>query len=498
MTRIRRLGAEFHHPDDFVTGARFFMTYLVDLDAYQQYLDDDISILFTRETQQPSEGQTVSLADNATGYSIYRLAGLKSIWRVNHFKAVSRYTVASVFERNPVPISGSPEVLEAWGKVRRNVIEQCRRAVEWHCAKGRGALVVEDQVGSKGVVPIFRAVDPAGYIPILHPRHRDQVIGHALGEWWRSSDGGATPPEEGRTETERIETDIANRLSFSIIVSQEQADNSDGWITRPVSEDRTFQWAGQNVGVLGSLYDTKKSRIKKLWTFGIDDSVFGSMESNVFEALMHLSNARTSMTRDVRTLRLVPAIVDNANKDERGRFIVDRLEPDLYIPTEQITSGTGFGYVEPPGPNLSMAFMHLYKMAMMNLAYTSDTPPEAWGDEYKSGEPADALHQLRQTFLTKVQDIRDDLVPILSEAFEILTGHSVIMGWESPPFARPEQQDERAIKLKAAGLISVSTGQQMTGVPVEEIQAPMPEGGMMEGQDGEREEPGNDDGAKNP
>ena len=464
MVRLRRLSSEFNSPDQIVPGAILTMPYLADMRAYQEYLDGHLEPLWARNTNEPTDaekmqGRIMSASDDANGFGLYRRTGVNGIWQLNLFHAVSRYTTAVVFEHTPAPIDADAEIAKQWDDVRRPMMREMRKAVDWFTAKGRGVLVLEEQMGSL----VFRAVDPAGWMPIKHPRHRDQVIGQMMLEWWRA-------------EPRVPDTDIATRVDVTIHVTEDDVAHSDGYIPAPVQEVRTFWWQGYSQGALGTLEEVRPSRVLGMWTFGDDWSVYGSMERLVFEALMAASNARTCMTRDVRSDRIIPSVIDEANLDPEGQFYVDLLQPDIRVPVDEMRSGSGFGYVEPPGPAMSEAWAMRYEQALANLAEAADMPRIAFGEGYESREPDAAVRRLTQSFITKITDIRDDLGPIMAEVWELQGGPpGVKIGWGQEPFVDQTQIDDRAIKLHNAGIIGTSTAQAMVGVPIEEVSQPFKE-----------------------
>ncbi|MDE0006223.1 MAG: hypothetical protein OXQ29_26340 [Rhodospirillaceae bacterium] len=448
MVRIRRLGSEFHSPDEIRPGLQLSMQYLADYERWQHYLDDNLAPLYARH----SDGAN---GDKLTGYSYYRNAP-KAIWEMNYFRSVVRAFEAAVWSDMPMPIDASEQITAQWMIQGSDLIRQMRKSIEWRVGFGRGVVWTDEQVGS---VPLFQTSSPAGYIPLLHPYNRDLVLGHVFLNFWR--------------EGERLqETDLANRVTAQIFVTPEAAAQSDGYMQQ-TNVIRIFEYAGQGSGAfgsLGALLGEVPGRLLGVWTYGDDDSIFGSMERNVFEALMHLSNARSALTRDVRPHQIVPTPVDPRNLDSQGRFVIDPVEPNVYVPVDESSGGQSmFGYVEPPGPATSAAFMELHELAMRQLAYVAMTPPEEFGDNYMSGEPAQAVQLLKHTFLMFVIDARDDISRILSEAWATVGGPSdVRIGWSQAPYVDTDAIDARVIRLLSAGLISRSTGQSMAGLPIED------------------------------
>lgn len=460
MTRIRRLGAEFLSYDDIKDGTPLNLSYLSDYKAWQEYLDDNLDILFERHSVAPAPNESQSVTDDMTGYGLYR-NNHKALWRINYFKSIIRAYLASVFESAPTPIDPSPDIAERWKREGRALIREVEKAVEWRIAKGRGVLLCENQVAGAGVEPVFSAVDPAGYLPIRHPRNPDYTIAHMFATWYRVG--------------ERLPySDLADRVDLAIFCDERGAALSDGRM-KPINVVRSYGWNADRggLGTFGAFLGEIPGRILGAWTFGDDDSLFGATEDNVFEAIIALSNSRTTLTRDVRSIVIVPNQVDERNLNAVGQFVIDKLNPVVQIPPETGDGGSKYGYVEPPGPLMAEAYRETHNTALQQIAYTANLPPTVFAEGYQPGEPAEAVRQLTVLHLTYVVDIRDDLSPIMSEGWALTGGPSgVDIGWEQAPYVDQEKVDERAIRLRQAGAISQATLQAMVGVPIEPVDEP--------------------------
>ena len=336
MVRLRKLGSEFHSPEDFVTGANLHMPYLRDMQAYQDYLDGDLSPLFTRMAGNAT-------AQDVTGAIYYKDAGIEGWWHLNLFQAVTRHLVAAVFERSPIPMDSNEAIDALWQEHGPAMIRQARRAVEWFPGKGRGVLKMENRYPG---IPTPIAVDPQFYIPLVDPINRDLTVGDAIVRLWY----------EGERIVDRA---IPNRVTIEICVSQAQADISDGRIPQPVNDVMTFWWAGDEAqgsvgGKLEGLSRSPRPNARNLgiWTFGVDDSIYKSMERNVYEFLLSMTHSRTTLTQDVRATALLPPVTGEESMDpDTGKLVLDRLRPQFQIAVDQGRGGTSaLGYIEPHGP----------------------------------------------------------------------------------------------------------------------------------------------------
>ena len=453
MVRLRQLGSEFHTPEQLGQGAIINMPYLTDFAAYQEYLNGDIHALFSRMAGN-------EFAQNVTGARFYTQAGPAGYWQLNFFRAYIRYLVAAVFDRSPVVLDANPEVQRRWKMDSTRMLRSGRRAVEWFGAKGRGILMVQRRFPGTNI-PL--AVDPKDYLPLIDPIDRDLTYGHALLRTWY--------------EGPRILTDFRNRATIQIYIPQELADISDGRVA-PQNTTRDYVWAGHAQGVVGGTFgqSTRASRenprLQGLWTFGEDDSVFASMERNVYETLLALSNSRTSLTRDIRPVRIEPKLVGTNQVDAQGRLILDLLDPSFSIPPDA-QLGDALGYLHSGGMDTSSAFLQLVEIALDNLAYVANIPREAFGLNMQSNESGEALQKLQATFRTMVIDIRDDLSAIFSLMWPFLGGpEGAEIGWEHEPFASTEEYKRSIREDFKIGLISKPYAQAALGHPIDDTTTP--------------------------
>ena len=464
MVRLRKLATEFYSPDQIKENAILTMQYLDDMRRYQDYMDGDLSRLYAIHTAKPTPEEEKkgfpSRLDDVTGYHLYKTAGRRAMVEVNYFKTVSRAVIAAVFSDLPVALTDDEAVQKQWDMDKDALLKQARMAVDWLVAKGRGVLVVREEIAKASTHAVLRAADPAGYIPIKHRLYQDQVIGHALLSFSYEGD-------------RLINTEIINQVAADIWVSEDDVLNSDGYISAPVNEIRIFGYNGgeEYTGTLGELKRTIKSRIKGLWTFGDDDSIYGEMESVVFNAIVGLTNARTSLTRDIRSPQIIPQLTDPSNRAADGTFHLDPVRPTIQIPPDggSDTSST-FGYSEVRGPEITEAFLVYMDKLIEAMSYASGVTPEAIGENYMPQEPAAAFNAVRQAFIVWITDIRAALSQCLSEAWAMTGGpEGVPVGWEQAPYVDSDKVDDRVIKLLGAGLISVKTAQGMAHLPIEEM-----------------------------
>lgn len=471
--RIRLLQEEFTHPDEIAPGANLTMNYLADYEAYQSYLDGKLDVLFAR--------QRGNLKDqDMTGWKFYVGSTMAGLWKVNYFQSVLRFVRQSVFERHPTVIGGEESVVDQWKEDSREILRQCRQGLDWLTAKGRAVFVVEHKISRGEVVPVFTAKDPAGYLPILLRTDRQVIIGHAFCNWWSSL---------GRM----VGSNRADRVDITIIITEEDAAKSDG-LVKPMNEIRTFTWNTENAAPahLGSLLEVRSpSRVQAVWTIGDDDSTFASMESTSYHANLFLNHSRTALTQDVRSIVILPGMFDAENIGEDGQFVFpDPLNPTVRIPTNMVDSATMYGFVESPGPAKSSAYMDMHGLTMEQLAYDAGLPQEAVGEGYMANESGEAVKTIRSPFITRIVDVQDDFSHMLREAWPLLGGpEGAILGWEHQPGVNQEMLDDRAIKLKGAGLISRATGQAMCDVPIEEVTEATPNDSQDGGNDDARNQP---------
>ena len=468
MVRIRKIGGNFYTPADFHEGTLVNQPYLIDMAAYQDYLDGDMTPLYSRMSadEQTNDLTGLRLYQNDNGQIL-----TQSLFPINIFLAAARYVNASVFEVSPVPVDSSPEVERLWNELRTEFLKAARQSVEWRISKGRGVLQLQNRYPDK---KILIPIDPQFYVPLVDMINRDIVVGDViLQRWYWRPEGANVVPQAP-----------PNRVTIQISVTPEQAALSDGRIPGPVNTVQTFVWAGnEEVGVVGGNSGVLRqlegepgqvqdnARSEAVWTFGDDDSLFKTMERNVFELILAMSNMRSTLTQDVRAAAILPKVTDANSLDANGQFRLDRIRPKYQISADGIDNGAGsaFGYVDPPGPAQAAAYLQLANLCLDNLAYTASMSREAFGLNIQANESGEALSKLQQIFKTQVMDIRDELSRILSEAFKLRTGHETIIAWEREPFTQTKANDDRVINFKKAGLVSTATAQQMLHLPVEEI-----------------------------
>ena len=458
MARLRKLGSEFTHPDQVKVNTLLQMPYLDDMKRYQSYLDGDMQPLYAYFT-----GEENSAINDVTGYKYYFKAGIRSLWQINFFRTISEIYRTTTFEEDPVPDGASKEEQDAWLIDGRRMIDEVKRGVDWLIAKGRFVAVVEKQITATSTLNNFRCVDPVSYFPIVHIRNRDLVLGHILVFWNYGLD-------------ERLETDIAYEVDVDIIIDEDGAALSDGYL-EPMNVLRRYRWSTQpqGRGVTADLIFEGTSNIQKVWTFGNDDSTFGESESNVFNSILALTNSRTSMTNEIRALKQLPAAIDSSNRDKDGRIVLDLLDPIWQIDVDSGQSVGGIGYVEPPGPVMSAGFKELYGQGLDNLAYSAGVPRETLGQNYLSNEPAEALTKLQQIFITRVIDIRDNLSRGFTAALPFMgmdTKYDI--KWRRAPYEKLQLTVEELFSAYDKGLAEAETVQDRIDLPVNpNIKPPM-------------------------
>ena len=455
MVRLRQLGSEFRHPDEVKVGAQMAMPYIKDMQAYQEYIDGDLSKLWARMLGNEK-------TQDITGSAFYTDTGNLGYFPINFFQSVNRNMIAAVFESNPRVLDSGEETQKLWQAEADKLLKAARAGVAWRAPKGRSVWVLERRYPDTLALVAW---DPQYYIPIVDTVDRDLTLGHILWRpWWSGP--------------RVLQHDFPDMVTFYIYVDEEGAAMSEGRL-QVINEVRTFQWSGTlDAGVVASakveeeIVRADGVRVVKIWSNGDDDSIFKTMERTAYEAILAISHSRTSLTQDIRATRIVPRVVDEGSLDANGKVVLDRLRPQYNIPVEEVTGNSALGYLNPPGPGMAEAFFKLFDICLDNLAYTANMPRESFGLGMKHNESGQALAKLQQTFKTMVIDIRTDLSKVLSEAFEAKTGIKATIGWEHEPYVQTSETDKRVSELYKLGLISQSTAQVMSNVPVEEITPP--------------------------
>lgn len=416
MVKLRTLGGEFHSPEEIKEGALLTMDYLDDMRAYQEYQDGDLTRLFERK-----KGNTNT--QRVTGSHIYKNADIEAYMKLNIFMSVLRYVIATVFEQNPAPIEGDDTIKAKWNLVENSFLVAGIAATGWQVSKGRQVYNLAVRFPNQ---PILLAVDPQHYLPLVDLIDREIKIGDVIFHLYR-------------TQPRQPHNNIPDHAAFQISVTEEQAALSDGRAT-VMNQRRVFPWGGDNArGTLGAEESREtNARSLRIWSFGDDDSIFASVESNVYELILAFTNARTALTQDVRSRALVPKLLLGQE--------LDPLDP-VYEAPLSATSSDIYKYFVPPGPAMAEAFLSFINMLLDMMAYTANIPREAFGLNMMANESGEALNKLQQIFKTTVIDIRTNISRIFSEAFSLIYPEhpDVIIGWVDEPFANTVEKENRII-----------------------------------------------------
>ena len=458
MVRLRQLGSEIRHPEEIRTGMQLTMPYLKDMQAYQKYMDGDLSLLYDRMLGNKT-------TQNITGAQFYTETGNLGYFEVNFFRSLNRSVLAAVFQANPTVLDDDEKARELWEQDAPRWLQQARLGVEWRPGKGTSVWVLEKRYPG---IPTLIAWDPEYWIPITDIVNRDLPLGHVLWRpWWSGP--------------RVLQHDFPDSIHFNIYVNEEGADLSDGRFG-PINELRKFAWSGTlDAGVVSfndlpnlntELKDEQSredsERIMGVWTSGNDDSMYKTMERTVYEAILAISHMRTALTQDIRSTRIVPRVNDpEFQRMQKNPTTEFKLNPQFQIPVDAATvSGNVLGYLDPPGPEMAAAFKELYDTCVDNLPFVAGISREPEARANQSGE---LIEQLRMAFHTMVTDIRDDLSKVLSEAFEMKHGIKVTIGWEDEPQTNSVDKDQRILAYHEAGLISDKTAQTMGHLPIEKV-----------------------------
>ena len=461
MVRLRKLGSEFHHPDEIHVGAQMTMPYLQDMQAYQEYMDGDLSKLYDR-----MRGNVKT--QNLTGSRYYTDTGNLGYLPLNLFQAVNRNLLAAVFESNPKMLDGDDDCQMLWEEEAPSMLREARKGVEWRAPKGNSVWALENRYPG---VPTFVAWDPEYWIPLTDLVNRDLPLGDILWRpWWSGP--------------RVLQHDFPDMITFYIAITEAQADLSDGRFGA-MNEIRDFLWSGTlDSGVVAgtatleehrrTVPTEENKRILGVWSSGNSDSLFKSMEQIVYECILALSHSRTALSQFVRSILIAPRVVDLQNVNSLGQVELDLLNPQYNVPVDQIASGAGtaIGFLDPPGVEISASFREMYDLLLDAMAYAGNMPREQVGLGMQANESSLALSKLTQTFRTMVIDIRDDLSRILSEVFRLKYGKQVTIGWEDEPQTLTRDKDLRILAYYDKGLISATTAQKAANWPIEDVKPP--------------------------
>lgn len=460
MTYIRPIGDEFTHPDQVKAGAVLTTRHLEDMAAYQEYINGDLTRLFTRMAGNKD-------AQKLTGARYYERSGIDGYLSINIFLSLVRTMVGDVFAEAPVPQGADDDVLELWNQYSREFERAGRRALTWKIADGRGVMQLTDQAARQGDnEPVgtrqhLKAVNSQYFTPIVDAMDREVEIGSIINRLWYQGDRIAG-------------MSIPNRLTSEVYVSDGGAALSSQLV--PATSRRIeFNWGGNEVeGTIGSeikRIDPYRTNLG-IWSWGDDDSLFKTMERTVYEIILGFSNARTAMTQAIRAPFLRPEITSaTLPKDpDTGAVILDLYDPEIPIPLMPgITGLDGFGYLTPPGATQAEGFISVVQLLIEYLAFSTGAPPHVFGLGYIANEAADTASKLLQMYKTMVVDAQDNIGRIMSEAFQIISGSSEIVGWEHEPFLQTMENIRRTTELHSGYLITDANAQTAVGQPVEEI-----------------------------
>ena len=288
MVRLRNLASEFNSLGDFTKDSVILhMPYLDDFDAFQKYMDGDLSLLFDRMRGN-------ALVQDVTGAAMYETAGIDNIlayYIMNLFRAGLRYRNSAIWEKNPTALDADEEDVKAWEEISIDLLREARKTTEWEFAKGHGVFHTQKIVGGE---ILTSAVDPAGYLPIVDLINRDLVLGKALFYRWYSA--------------ERVPSlDRPDRLTFNIFIDERGAAMSDGRL-EVTNKQIQMIWSGMTGSGVATKSNTNterneykfdsmedSARTLAIHVFGDGDSIFATMERTVYEAILSLSHSRTAL-----------------------------------------------------------------------------------------------------------------------------------------------------------------------------------------------------------
>ena len=452
MPRLRERGLRLHHPDDVRPGLLMHMAYLPDLDRYDRYRRNDLRPLWSWYGAT-KEGRELSGLDRFLQNDNYDTTNI--LPHINLFKSYADAYDAAVFEQRP-QLTGEPDS-PWWLENSELVLREARYASGQLTMTGYGGLAVEQRLGSGGVTPALYAPEMAGYVPILAPGNPRLVLGHVLLTFW--------------WEGPRIASDFANRVTAQVWVDEEGVSKSDGRISGPVNRRVTFNWNSSNYnGVLGPVVEDLDGRLLGFQVFGEGESIYEIMESLVASIIVKTGTANAALAQQALSVLILPAAtaMDQA-RDSSGALVLDPIKPVITVSDMARTGGNPYGWVEGPGATMASALEASVTADLNSLAMLTGIGPEFFGMQGYAGESGEHRVQLLQTAKTRVIDRRVDIGMALDQLLPLLGGPaSPGVAWRYEPFEDQTQVDDRAVKLLQAGIISVTTAQEMTQSPIDD------------------------------
>ena len=453
MPRLRQRGLRIHHPDEVAPGLLINMSYLPDLDRYDRYRRNDLSSLWgwygtSREAREMS-GLDRFIQEGAGGYNITRI-----LPHINLFKSYSDAYDAAIFEQRP-QLTGSPDD-PWWFEHSEQVLREARYASTQHTMTGYGGLAVEQRLGAGAAAPTLYAPEMAGYIPIQDPSNPRLVLGHVLLTFWWAG--------------ERIASDFANRVTAQVWVDADGVALSDGRIAAPVNRRVTFGWASSTYnGVLGAIEEDLPGRMLGFQVFGEGESLYEIMESLVASIIIKTGTANAALAQQALSVLILPAATAmEQTHDQQGRLQLDPIKPVITFSDLGRQGGNPYGWVEGPGATMASALETSVEADLNSLAMLTGIGPEFFGMQGYAGESGEHRVQLLQTAKTRVIDRRVDIGMALDKLLPLIGGPAQPgTAWRYEPFEDQTQVDDRAVKLLQAGIISVTTAQEMTHSPLD-------------------------------
>ena len=448
MPRLRERGLRISHPDEIETGLLMNMSFLPDLDRFDRYRRNDLDSLWAW-FGAGQEARELTGLDRFVNddYNVTRV-----LPHINLFRSYQDAYDAAVFEQRP-QMSGDPDN-PWWEQHAESVLREARYANVQYSMVGYGGLMVEERFGG----PALYAPEMAGYIPIQDAINPRLVLGHVLLTFWY--DGP------------RIAADFANRVTAQIWVGEEGVAASDGRIAAPVNRRKTFGWASDTYnGVLGDLVEDLPGRMLGFEVFGAGESMYEQMESLVANIIVKTGTANAALAQQALSVLLLPKAAQLTNEFNAGTIKLDRIKPTAIVdPLGQGASGKLYGWVDGPGPLMSAALEQSIQQDLNALAMLTGIGPEFFGQQSMAQESGEHRVQLLQTAKTRVVDRRVDIAMALDKLIPLIGGPATPrVAWRYEPFEDQTIVDDRAVKLLEAGVISVTTAQEMTNSPIEDI-----------------------------